>query len=84
MKKIIKNYISLPLEEGKTYQTKFCTLENFTITKIKYIKNKAISVEGIYENAPHLGICPLAVERLIPEKIESDQVEVCSNCLEPI
>ena len=80
--KTIKTYIDLPLEEGKTYKTKFQTGDTFTVVKI--FKDKKTSeiyrVEGIYENAKHLGICPLDVNRILPDKVEGPSETVCEHC----
>jgi len=71
-----KHEVFLPLEEGKTYKTKFATGEHFTITKIKRFKVKIkgeeverLQIMGIYEKNPDLGECPINEDRLIPEKI---------------
>lgn len=62
--------IPLPFEENKTYKTNTSLSENFKITRIVYHsqdKTKMIWVEGIYEHLPHLGVCPLNLDRLVPE-----------------
>lgn len=79
IKKAIKVTKDLPLEEGKEYKTKFQTGDAVIISKIE--KN---SCYVIYKNKPHLGLCPLSLERIIPETIEIDDfIEVCPNCNKP-
>ena len=61
----------LPLEEGKTYFTKFATKERFTIKRIdKNSLGMPITIWGTYEHSPHINNCPLNPARLIPD-IES-------------
>ncbi len=87
IKEIVK-YKDLPFEEGKTYKTRFQTGELFQITKIKKIffksvnhtAEKIIGFDGIYLSHPHIGICPLAVDRLIPDRVEDGTEQVCSHC----
>ena len=70
--RIVNVFKELPLEVNKTYLTKFSTRESFTVKRIDYnSKGTPVTVWGIYEKSPHLGICPLNPERLIPEKEES-------------
>lgn len=81
---ITKNEI-LPFEVDKKYQTKFQTGEFFIIKKIVYRKDGNISsLSGIYETSPHLGICPINPDRLIPDKkpVESF-LEICDLCKNP-
>lgn len=88
MIKEIKKYKDLPFEEGKVYKTKFQTGEMFKITKInkrffKSVNHSAeiiIGFEGIYLSHSHIGVCPLAVDRLIPEKVEDGTINVCEHC----
>lgn len=88
MLKEIKKFRDLPFEEGKTYRTKFQTGEMFMITKINKRYFKSVNYEseiitgfeGIYLSHPHIGVCPLAVDRLIPEKIEDGVEQVCGHC----
>jgi hypothetical protein len=87
-------YTELPIEVGKTYQTKFSTKEKFLVTEIitKIIGHdenkepiiKVLYFFGIYETTPHLGTCPLNAERLIPEKVETGFVEICNKCKTPL
>ena len=85
MKKSVNQYIDLPLEEGKTYTTKFATVERFTITKIPDTKGKKLNtVYGIYEKSPHVGECPLDVNRIIHDKQFIEAIYVCHKCGEPI
>lgn len=84
MKKTIKSFMELPFEEGKTYPTKFQTGEKFLLKKIITNKGKIIGFEGIYESAPHLGICPLNADRLIPDKVVDVDICVCDKCGTPI
>ena len=84
MKTIIKKYKDLPLEEGKSYPTRFQTGETFLLKKIIWNNDKMVKLEGIYEKYPHLGICPIGVDRLISDKEFDCDVEVCSKCSEPI
>lgn len=90
--KRIKQHKDLPFEEGKTYTTKFQTGERFLLNKIiwKEIKiegemiKRMILFEGIYENSPDLGQCRLNIDRLIPERVESGEIDVCDYCNTPI
>lgn len=83
--KKIKLLEDVPLVEGKTYMTKFATKEMFTVTKIILDKTgRQVSTKGIYEKCPDLGECPLGVDRLIHEKIEVGESEVCDCCSHPI
>lgn len=78
----IKEYKDLPFEVGKTYQTRICSTWYFTITKIftntlGHIKG----FEGIYVDAPHLGICPIGKDRLIAEQeLLEREANVCIHC----
>lgn len=84
MKKKIKTYKDLPFEEGKVYRTKFQTGERFLIKEIIKNKDKIIGFKGIYESTPQLGVCPLNSDRLVAERIEGEDLEVCNKCNEPI
>ncbi len=85
MKKAVNQYHDIPLEEGKTYTTKFATAEKFKVTKISEINGKiSNTVYGIYERAPHLGECPLDVNRIIHDKQFIESIFVCDKCGEPI
>jgi len=77
--KKIKITRDLPFEEGKTYMTKFATHEMFTVSKVN-----AHTVDGIYEKAPHLGVCPLSIDRLIADKEDIGEKEVCDCCSQPL
>jgi len=80
----------VPIEVGKTYQTKICASWFFTVTRIiqetRTFKGKTLlgaikGFEGIYVESPHLGVCPIGPDRLIQEKIKlSGTIDVCSNC----
>lgn len=81
MMKKIKLRVALPIESGKTYTTKMATKEKFTVTKVAVDKKGVQTIAwGLYEKSPHLGDCPLPVERLIPETVEGETVEVCEHC----
>ena len=69
MIKKVKIFEDLPIEEGKTYITRFATGDLFFVKKVIKVKDRIIRYDGIYHKCSHLGICPLAVDRLIPEKI---------------
>ena len=67
--------------DGNWYKTKFQTGELFLLKNIIWtpeptgkfpIKTpkRMIKFEGVYEKCPHLGICPLNTDRLIPEEIK--------------
>jgi hypothetical protein len=83
----IKVMEDLPFEVGKTYMTKMQTKEMFTITKInvdvKTGKQKD-QIEGIYPTRPDLGTCPFRLERLISDKKEVGEKEVCDCCSQPL
>lgn len=80
----------VPVEVGKTYQTKICASWFFTVTRIiqekRIIKGKEFlgavkGFEGIYIESPHLGVCPVGPDRLIQDKINSGKtIDVCSKC----
>lgn len=78
----------MPFESGKTYQTKFQTGEKFTLTQDPYKRDKdgniiklSNTVYGMYELCPHLGVCPISSERLIPEiELVDKEIEVCGEC----
>lgn len=78
----------LPLEEGKTYRTKFQTGDLFKVVKIKTIPFKSgdystvrvVGVEGYYVGKEDIGLCPLAEERLIHEKQQIGVMECCPSC----
>jgi hypothetical protein len=73
--KVVNIIKELPLEVDKTYITKFSTKESFTIKRIDTNSNgRPITVWGIYEKSPHLGICPLNPERLFPDKEGNKQI----------
>lgn len=77
----IKTFIDLPLEVGKTYKTKFQTGDIFTVLKL--FKDKTGNIyraEGVYENAKHLGVCPIDVNRLINDKEYGSDKTVCGHC----
>lgn len=78
---ISKNiYKELPPEVDKTYVTKLSTQEKFTVKEITYNKKGEPIIRGIYESAPHLGLCPFEVNRLILDKVLIGTEEVCSIC----
>ena len=78
----IKEYKDLPFEVGKTYQTRICSAWVFTITKIfTNTLGNVKGFEGIYPDSPHLGICPIGKDRLIPEQTYSErEANVCIHC----
>lgn len=84
MKKIHRQEVLVPFTEGTTYKTKFATGESFTITKLTKNKHdEVISIFGTYVNRPHLGACPIAIDRLIqPTEFTGVQFEVtqCPKC----
>ena len=93
VKRKVKKEIELLFEIGKTYKTKFQTGDMFTLTQSPYIIHKESGLIigvcnqafGIYEHRPHLGECPLNIDRLIPEKkFEIEEVDVFSCCGERI
>lgn len=88
----VKTYKDLPFEILGVYKTKFQTGELFMLTNIIYRElkengvniKKPIMFEGVYLNCKHIGVCPLNIDRLIPEKIQDNEIEVCSKCLTPL
>jgi hypothetical protein len=84
MVEIVPTYNELPIEVGKTYRTKFQTGEMFTVTKIVEKGGKILWFEGIYGDHAHVGVCPIGNERLIPERVLSGGMDVCSYCKMPI
>jgi hypothetical protein len=87
MKTTIKKYKELPFEIDKVYQTKFATGEKVLLKRIDVnMGNIKFGVKGnikfgvIYENAKHLGICPLGADRLIADKVEDGEMCVCDKC----
>ena len=79
-------------EVGKTYKTAIATGENFKLTTDPYVRDENGVIErvkqiiyGVYEKSPHLGNCPLLIQRLIPETEKVGyQVEICDCCKKPI
>ena len=67
-----EEFVDLEFEVDKTYKTKFQTGELFLIKKIitrPFLNTtKVIRFEGIYLSHPHIGICPIDPERLMPER----------------
>lgn len=67
-----EEFVDFEFEVDKTYKTKFQTGELFTIKEIRtrpfLATTKVIGFYDIYESHPHLGLCPLDPERLIPDK----------------
>src|SRR5574343_40638 len=87
MIKTKKPHVFLPIQEGVKYRTKMQTGEMFTVTRIIYRrKSKTDDTKipylcyGIYEKSQHLGECPLAPERLVPNSVEGPEEHVCSSC----
>lgn len=86
------SYKELPIEEGQIYKTRFQTGELFRVVKVlkKQFKSgdqsveKIIGYEGIYLDHKHLGVCPLAVDRLIPIQINDGFKYVCDCCGEEV
>ena len=84
MKKILKEEIELEFIVGETYITKFTSAERFMVTEV--VKDKGgivVNINGIYENSPHLGICPIDAGRLIPKTEftgKEFEVNVCPHC----
>lgn len=63
----------LPFEIGEKYTTKFQVSEEVTLTRIcPNPKGKPIFGYVIYSNSPHLGECPLNLDRIFPKVIEVD------------
>ena len=85
MLKKVKIFKDLPIEEGKTYKTRFATGDMFLVKKVIKNPNKSlkpeqiIRVDGIYWNAKEIGICPLAADRLIPERIMIGEKIICED-----
>lgn len=65
----IKIFKDLPIEEGKTYKTRFATGDLFFVQKVVITKSIVIRFDGLYVGKEHIGVCPLGADRLIPEKI---------------
>lgn len=84
--KKIKIMEDLPLEEGKTYMTKFQTKEMFKVVKIEFDKNgkQSRTIKGIYEKSPGLGVVGIDIDRLIADKKVVGEREVCDCCSHPI
>lgn len=82
------DFRDLPLEEGKTYRTKFQTGDLFKVVKIKtvsfksgeYSTTRVVGIEGLYVGKEHIGLCPLAEERLIHDKEKIGEVDTCPHC----
>jgi len=87
-----KKHKDLPIEEGKTYKTRFQTGELFHVVKVvkRYFKSgdysveKVLGYEGIYLSHKDLGICPLAADRLVPQQIDDGFKYVCDCCGEEV
>lgn len=71
--------IDLPFEVDKVYKTKFQNGDLFNIIKIE----KEIAY-GYYMKQEYIGICPLRLERLIPDKIKGEEYEICDKCNTPL
>lgn len=91
MKAKIKIFKELPFVEGKTYTTKFQTGEKFLLKeivwKISKLDGKRLQMllfKGIYEKNPEIGICPLGIDRLIPDQEYVGTEEICSKCKTPL
>ena len=84
--KKIKIMEDLPLEEGKTYMTKFQTKEMFTVVKIEVDKNgkQSRTIKGIYEKSSDLGVVGIDIDRLIADKKVVGERDVCDCCSQPI
>jgi hypothetical protein len=84
MKKLHRQQIPIPFEVGQSYKTKFATGDTFTITRLDKNKyDEVLAIWGIYDRSPHLGECPIGVDRLI-QPMEFTGVEfevtVCPHC----
>lgn len=81
--KKIKILQSVPVEEGKSYDTK--NLQGlFLVKKISVNKNgEQMTAWGTYLNT---GVenCPIGVDRLITDKIVIDEQEACDCCSFPL
>jgi len=85
MIKKIKTFKEVPYIIDKVYKTKFQTGDMFLLKNVVTTKEgKIVRFDGIYVKSPHLGICPIGADRLINEMIEESEIEVCSECGEPI
>lgn len=91
MKAEIKIFNELPFVEGKTYTTKFQTGEKFLLKEIVWKISKTTGArlqmllfKGIYEKNPDIGICPLGIDRLIPDQEYVGKQEICSKCKTPL
>jgi hypothetical protein len=82
--KKIKIIEDIPLIEGQTYMTKFQTKEMFTVTKITVDKKGNQHIKGIYEKSPGLGECGISTDRIIHDKKEIGEKEVCDHCGQPV
>lgn len=92
MKKLVPKKESLLFVVGETYETKFATKERFTLTRDAYVRKDGIiiwtnkTVWGVYERSPHLGECPLNLDRIVPHtktiQIELDFCDTCGNACE--
>ncbi len=84
MIKKVTLYEDLPIEEGKSYVTRFQTGESFFVKRVVkvvvgYQREKVVGFEGIYWKCKHLGLCPLAIDRLIPERVIVGEKIVCDD-----
>lgn len=88
MIKTVAVYRDLPLVEGKTYRTKFQTGDWFKVIKIKTVAFKSgsfetvriVGIEGYYVGKEHIGLCPIAEERLIHEQEQTGTKTICPHC----
>jgi len=78
-------YKNLPFVVDRIYKTKFQTGEIVLLKEIRTNnKGEIIGLGVIYDNTKHLGICPLSVDRLIPDQVLDCEITVCDNCGEII
>ena len=79
--KIKKITEDLPVEEGKSYDTKN-SQGLFLVTKVLIVKGKQI-VRGTYLK-DNLENCPIDVGRLVTDKVVVSEEEICDCCSFPI
>lgn len=86
-----QTYKDKPVEVGKTYRTKMQTGETFTVSRIDWKKAPAPDGKGVvdsdvptmfhgtYSTYPDT-VCPIHVDRLIPERDVTGYELVCGKC----
>ena len=76
-----KRKVVLPFKIGEKYITKFQVPEEVTLTRIAPNPKGKRPLFGhvIYTNSPHLGECPLNLDRIFPKVVNEDNNKQVDN-----